>query len=58
MTAAVAKRRNTAHDEQAKKPVSDRRAYHISELPKDTVAAIKAARVDPRHDYLNSLLDP
>lgn len=34
-----------------------RRAYHISELPAETVAALEGARMDPSHDYLNALLD-
>lgn len=35
----------------------DRRAYHISELPEETVKAIATARMDSRHDHLNALLD-
>ncbi len=34
-----------------------RRAYHISELPEETVAALAEARMDPAHDHLNALLD-
>jgi hypothetical protein len=35
----------------------ERRVYHISELPDETIRAIANARMDPRHDHLNSLLD-
>lgn len=35
----------------------ERRAYHISELPAETVEAIGATRMDPAHDHLNALLD-
>lgn len=34
-----------------------RRAYHISELPEETIAALAEARMDPAHDHLNALLD-
>jgi hypothetical protein len=34
-----------------------RRAYHVSELPEATMTALKAARMNPVHDDLNSLLD-
>ena len=34
-----------------------RRAYRISELPEETVAALENARMDPAHDHLNALLD-
>lgn len=34
-----------------------RRAYHISELPEETLAMLKTARMDPAHDHLNLLMD-
>jgi hypothetical protein len=34
-----------------------RRAYHISELPPETVAALEAAQMDSAHDHLNALMD-
>lgn len=34
-----------------------RHAYHISELPEETIAALATARMDPVHDHLNALLD-
>jgi PHD/YefM family antitoxin component YafN of YafNO toxin-antitoxin module len=34
-----------------------RRAYHISELPQDLADAIEKARMDPKHNHLNKLLD-
>jgi PHD/YefM family antitoxin component YafN of YafNO toxin-antitoxin module len=34
-----------------------RRAYHISELPEEIIAALAEARMDPMHDHLNALLD-
>lgn len=34
-----------------------RRAYHISELPEETIQALKKARMDPVHDHLDALLD-
>jgi PHD/YefM family antitoxin component YafN of YafNO toxin-antitoxin module len=34
-----------------------RRAYHISELPQETIAALKTAQMDPAHDHLNALMD-
>lgn len=33
-----------------------RQAYHVSELPEDTVAAIAKAEMDPVHDHLNALM--
>jgi hypothetical protein len=38
-------------------PASTRKAYHPSELPEFMKRAIADARVDPKHDHLNSLLD-
>jgi PHD/YefM family antitoxin component YafN of YafNO toxin-antitoxin module len=35
----------------------DRRVYHVSELPADTVASLKTTKMDPTHDHLNALLD-
>jgi PHD/YefM family antitoxin component YafN of YafNO toxin-antitoxin module len=34
-----------------------RRAYHISELPEETISALAKAEMDPSHDHLNALLD-
>jgi PHD/YefM family antitoxin component YafN of YafNO toxin-antitoxin module len=34
-----------------------RRAYHVSELPDATIAALASARMNPAHDHLNTLLD-
>lgn len=36
---------------------STRQAYHVSELPDETVAAIAQAEMDSSHDHLNALLD-
>jgi PHD/YefM family antitoxin component YafN of YafNO toxin-antitoxin module len=36
---------------------NSRRAYHISELPEGTLAALRTVRMDPAHDHLNALLD-
>lgn len=34
-----------------------RHAYHISELPEETISAIATAKMSTSHDHLNSLLD-
>ncbi|MEQ9330231.1 hypothetical protein [Thalassobaculum sp.] len=34
-----------------------RRAYHPSELPDHLKRAVQDARMDPKHDHLNALLD-
>lgn len=34
-----------------------RTAYHISELPEETIAALADARMDFEHDHLNALMD-
>ncbi len=57
MTAALKTRRHSEDNNRTAKPESDRRAYHISEIPKSTVEAIKTSRMDSRHDHLNALLD-
>jgi hypothetical protein len=36
---------------------AQRRAYHPSELPEHLKQAVANARMDARHDHLNSLLD-
>ncbi len=36
---------------------SYRRAYLAAELPDEILAEVEAARMDPRHDHLNSLMD-
>lgn len=33
-----------------------RRAYHVSELPQETLDGISKSTIDPRHDHLNDLL--
>ncbi len=35
----------------------DRDVFDISDLPEDVIAAIRTARMDPRHDHLNALLE-
>lgn len=34
-----------------------RHAYHISELPEETIAAIAKAEMNPSHNSLNALMD-
>jgi len=34
-----------------------RHAYHVSELPDKTIAAIAKAEMNPSHDCLNALMD-
>jgi len=34
-----------------------RHAYHISELPEDTISSIATAKLNLSHEQLNSLLD-
>jgi PHD/YefM family antitoxin component YafN of YafNO toxin-antitoxin module len=34
-----------------------RHAYHISELPEETISALAKAEMGPSHDHLNALLD-
>ena len=34
-----------------------RRAYKVADLPKKTVDAIAASRMDPSHDHLDALLE-
>ena len=34
-----------------------RRVYRIKELPAEIAKAIKASKMDPAHDHLNSLMD-
>lgn len=36
---------------------ASRRAYHPTELPPDLMAAVRAARMGPEHEYLNELMD-
>jgi hypothetical protein len=33
-----------------------RRVFRVEDLPEETIQAIKNARVDPRHNYLDDLL--
>lgn len=41
---------------QAPQP-RNRRVHLAAELPDDVLAEVKKARMDPRHDHLNALLD-
>jgi len=34
-----------------------RQAYHVNELPSDTITAIAKAKMSDAHDHLNSLMD-
>ena len=34
-----------------------RLAYHISELPEETIAALAKVQMNPSHDHLNALMD-
>ena len=34
-----------------------RRAYHISELPEETIRAMETARMNPAHNHLNELMN-
>lgn len=34
-----------------------RHAFHVSELPEETISAIAKAEMNPSHDYLNGLMD-
>lgn len=34
-----------------------RHAYHIGELPEETIAAIAKAQMNPSHDHLDALMD-
>jgi PHD/YefM family antitoxin component YafN of YafNO toxin-antitoxin module len=36
---------------------ASRQPYHPAELPEHLMAAVREARMDPRHDHLNALLD-
>lgn len=36
---------------------ASRRAYHISELPEETIQALASVKMSSEHDYLNKLLD-
>ncbi len=35
-----------------------RHSFATAELPEEKVEAIRASRMDPRHDHLDALLDP
>ena len=35
----------------------ERRVYRIEELPENIVQAISEAKMDPKHEHLNALLD-
>ena len=36
---------------------STRRAYHVSELPEETLAALAKAEMNPAHSHLDALMD-
>ncbi|MGB7740788.1 MAG: type II toxin-antitoxin system Phd/YefM family antitoxin [Steroidobacteraceae bacterium] len=36
---------------------NERRVYRIEELPENIVEAISEAKMDPKHEHLNALLD-
>lgn len=44
--------------EELQKLRSMRRRFRTAELSDEEVEQIASARMDPRHDHLNSLLDP
>jgi prevent-host-death family protein len=44
-------------EEYARLVRRDRRVWRTSEAPSDVVEAVRAARMDRRHDHLNDLLD-
>ena len=44
--------------EELQKLKSMRRRFHTAELSEAEAEEIAAARMDPRHDHLNQLLDP
>lgn len=35
----------------------ERSVYRIEDLPEEVAAAISSAKMDPKHDHLNALLD-
>ena len=37
--------------------MGNRRTFATADLPEDKANAVSAARMDPRHDHLNALLD-
>lgn len=48
-----------AHEyEELLKLKNQRRSIATVDLPEDKIRAIEATRMDPRHDHLNSLLEP
>ena len=44
--------------EEFKRFRESRRSFATSELPEEKVEAIRASRMDERHDDLNTMLDP
>jgi hypothetical protein len=44
--------------EEFKRFRDSRRSFATAELPEKKVAAIRASRMDERHDHLNTMLDP
>lgn len=46
-----------AYDEYMKLKALMGKSYAVTELPKDVIRAIGESKMDPRHAYLDSLLD-
>jgi hypothetical protein len=44
--------------EEFKRFRDSRRSFATAELPEEKVKAIRASRMDKRHDHLNTMLDP
>lgn len=44
--------------EEFKRFRESRRSFATAELPEEKVEAIRASRMDERHDHLNTILDP
>jgi hypothetical protein len=44
--------------EEFKRFRDSRRSFATAELPEEKVEAIRASRMDERHDHLNTMLDP
>ncbi len=45
------------YEELQKLKALSRRAYHISELPEETLKAMAAAKMNPAHNHLNELMN-
>lgn len=44
-------------EEYRRLKMRDRDVFDISDLPEEVIEAIRTARMDPRHDHLNALLE-